>query len=213
MQATFPDDLKIVYRQHPLANHYWAAIAAEGAYAAGAQGKFFEYDELVFSQQRQMTTKLREKAVAMGKSAQEARSDEVQREVLTDLAGELGLDQARFRQDLESRAYLSQVQADTQAAMKVGARGTPASFVNGRFVSGARPFESFKAEVQKELDWDRNGNRPDFPKGTNVSQLKPKSTRPRGPDPNKVYDLTAGGAPFEGPAGAEVTILHYLDYQ
>ena len=33
-------------------------IAAEGAYAAGAQDKFFEYDELVFSQQRQIATML-----------------------------------------------------------------------------------------------------------------------------------------------------------
>jgi protein-disulfide isomerase len=165
----------------------------------------------VFAQQRGFTNALRDKAVAMGKSAQEARSDEVQREVFIDLAGQLGLDQARFRQDLESRAYLPRVQADTKEAMRVGASGTPASFVNGRFVSGARPFEAFQAEVQKELDWDRNGNRPDFPKGTNVAQLKPK--KGRGPDPNKVYKLTAGGAPIEGPAGAKVTILHYLDYQ
>jgi hypothetical protein len=168
---------------------------------------------LLFSQQRQMTTLLREKAVAMGKSAQEARSEEVQREVFIDLAGQLGLDQGRFRQDLENHAYLSRVQADTREALQVGAGGTPASFINGRYVSGARPFESFKAEVQKELDWDKNGDRPDFPKGTNVSQMKPPSNKRRGPDPNKVYDLAAGGAPFDGPAGAKVTILHYLDYQ
>jgi len=167
----------------------------------------------VFAQQRGFTNALRDKAVAMGKSAQEARSVEVQREVFIDLAGQLGLDQERFRQDLENHTYLPRVQADTQEALKVGARGTPASFVNGRFVSGARPYEAFKAEVQKELDWDRNGNRPDFAKGTNVAQLKPKSSRPKGPDPNKVYSLTAGNAPFEGPAGAEVTVLHYLDYQ
>lgn len=168
---------------------------------------------MLFSQQRQMTTLLREKAVAMGKSAQEARSEEVQREVFIDIAGQMGLDQASFRQDLESRAHQSRVQADTQEALQVGAGGTPASFVNGRFVSGAKPFEAFKAEVQKELDWNKNGNRPDFPKGTNVSQLRPpRSTRPR-VDPDKVYDLTAGGAPFDGPAGAKVTILHYLDYQ
>ena len=158
-----------------------------------------------------MTTLLSEKAVAMGKSAQEARSEEVQREVFIDIAGQMGLDQASFRQDLEGRVHQARVQADTREALQVGAGGTPASFINGRFVSGARPFESFKAEVQKELDWDKNGNRPDFPKGTNVSQLRPN--RPRGPDPNKVYDLAAGGAPFDGPAGAKVTILHYLDYQ
>ncbi len=167
----------------------------------------------MFSQQRQMTQLLSAKAVAMGKSAQEARSEEVQREVFIDLAGQLGLDQASFRRDLEGRAHQSRVQADTREALQVGAGGTPASFVNGRFVSGARPFEAFKAEIQKELDWDRNGNRPTFPKGTNVSQLRPpRSNRPQ-VDPNKVYDLAAGDAPFDGPAGAKVTILHYLDYQ
>ena len=44
--------MKIAYKQHPLSNHYWATVASEGAYAAGAQDKFFEYDELVFAQQR-----------------------------------------------------------------------------------------------------------------------------------------------------------------
>ena len=62
----------------------------------------------------------------MGKSAQEARSEEVQREVFIDIAGQLGLDQASFRQDLESRAHQARVQADTREALQVGAGGTPA---------------------------------------------------------------------------------------
>jgi protein-disulfide isomerase len=118
-----------------------------------------------------------------------------------------------MRQELESRVHLPRIKAETDEAMRVGARGTPASFINGRYLSGARPYEQFRAEVQKEVDWHRNGNRPKFAAGTNVSQLKGQQQRRKGPDPDKVYDLKAGDAPFEGPAGAKVTILHYLDYQ
>ncbi len=214
MQETFPQDLKIVYKQHPLPNHYWALIASEAAFAAGDQGRFTEMDELIFGQQRQIGALLTKKATSMGKAATDARSEEVQREVFIDLAAQLDLDQGRFRADLESRAYLSRIKAETDEAVRVGATGTPASFVNGRFVSGARPFEAFRAEVQKELDWAKNNNRPEFTTGTNVRQLRASQpNRPSGPDPNKVYDLAVNGAPADGPAGAKVTILHYVDYQ
>jgi protein-disulfide isomerase len=190
-------------------------VAAEAALAAGSQGLFFEMDELIFSQQRQITRMLQDKAASLGKPPDQARSEDIQREVFIDLGGQLGLDPAWMRQELESRVHLPRIKAETDEAMRVGARGTPASFINGRYFSGALPYETFRAEVQKEVDWARNGNRPKFAAGTNVSQIKGKGEQQqrRGPDPDKVYDLKVGDAPFEGPAGAKVTVLHYLDYQ
>jgi len=211
LQETFPNDLKVVYKQHPLGNHYWATVAAEGAFAAGDQGKFFEYDEHVFGIQKEITSRLQKKAAEMGRQSGDIRSEDIQREVFIDIAGEIELDQGRFRQALESRQFLRRVQAEAAEALQVGARGTPASFLNGRYISGAKPFDFFRAEVQKELDWEANGNRPNFPAGKNVAELQPASSQ--GPDPNKVYPLQAGDAPFEGPANAKVTLLHYLDYQ
>jgi protein-disulfide isomerase len=90
--------------------------------------------------------------------------------------------------------------------------GTPATFVNGRYVSGAKPFPFFKEMIDEELGWAKAGNRPEFKTGKNVSETAVKSAS-TGPDPNKVYDLTAGNAPSRGPKNAKITVLHYFDYE
>ena len=181
--------------------------------AAGAQGSFFEFDELIFGRQREISKKLTAKAQQLGKPATEARSEDVQREVFIDLAAELGLDVGLFRQDLEGRRYLGRVRQGAAEAPRLGVTGTPGSFVNGRYLSGAQPFARFRAQVSQELTWAKEGTRPSFKKGQNVAQLRPASNRRSGPDPSKVYDLKPGVAPAQGLSGAKVTILHYLDYQ
>jgi protein-disulfide isomerase len=35
--------------------------------------------------------------------------------------------------------------------MNVGVSGTPAYFINGKFLSGAQPFESFQEIIEEEL--------------------------------------------------------------
>ena len=45
----------------------------------------------------------------------------------------------------------AQVQADLQAGQKAGVSGTPAFFVNGRFISGAAAFETFAEIINDEL--------------------------------------------------------------
>ena len=43
------------------------------------------------------------------------------------------------------------VDADLVDGKGAGVRGTPAFFINGRFVSGALPFEAFKEIIDEEL--------------------------------------------------------------
>jgi predicted DsbA family dithiol-disulfide isomerase len=50
-----------------------------------------------------------------------------------------------------AQKYKSSIEADTQRASQLGARGTPAFFVNGRFRSGAQPFPAFQAIIDEEL--------------------------------------------------------------
>ena len=180
--------------------------------AAGAQGLFFEFDEMVFQRQRKVGPLLQAKAQQMGK-ADQWRAADVQREVFIDLSASLDLDTDRIRHELETGAWKARVQEEAAQAARLGVSGTPGSFVNGRYLRGAQPFQSFKAEVEKELNWARDGDRPKFAKGTSIAQLRSASSRPRGPDPNRVYPLKPGDAPFEGATSAKVTILHYLDYQ
>ncbi len=66
-------------------------------------------------------------------------------------AAEIGLDIEQFKRDIGSSEVKRRIDADTQDAKKVGATGTPAFFVNERFLSGAKPFEAFKVVIDKEL--------------------------------------------------------------
>jgi len=66
-------------------------------------------------------------------------------------AQELGLDMAKFKKDMNSKETLAQIAADQKLAQEVQARGTPNSFVNGRQVSGARPFADFKTVIDEEI--------------------------------------------------------------
>jgi protein-disulfide isomerase len=59
------------------------------------------------------------------------------------LAEELGLDVERFAADLVDPAVDAMIEEDLVLARKLGVRGTPASFVNGRFVSGAADVDRY----------------------------------------------------------------------
>jgi protein-disulfide isomerase len=186
----YPDSVRIVFKQHPLPMHPNAMPAAEAAMAANAQGKFLEMDHKLFENQQQLT-----------------------REKFVSLAKELNLDVDKFTKDLDAHTYLAAIQKDAAEVEAIGASGTPASFINGRYLSGAKPYAAFKDIIDEELAWAKAGNRPEFKIAKNVSEASAKPAAAAGPDPNKVYEIAAGDAPFRGPAKAKVTIYHYYDYQ
>jgi protein-disulfide isomerase len=125
---TYPEDIRIAYKQHPLPMHSNAMIAAEAAMAANAQGKFVAMHAKLMVPGRALT-----------------------REKILEDAKELGLDLDRFTKDLDSHAHKAAIDEMTEEAMRVGAGGTPASFINGRYLSGAQPYEAFKKLVDEEL--------------------------------------------------------------
>ena len=103
-------------------------IAAKASMAAHKQGRFWDYHDTLFANQ---------------KSLDEAS--------LKKFATELGLDMAQFEKDLKDPAILKRIEADQSAAVKLGAKGTPAFFVNGNYVKGAKPFEEFKKIIDAEI--------------------------------------------------------------
>ena len=80
-----------------------------------------------------------------------ANQQNLNRQDLEIYAQEIGLDLARFNQDLDSRAYKTRVDQDLVVADQIGTKGTPNFFINGRIVCGAQPFEAFKAIIDEEL--------------------------------------------------------------
>ncbi len=127
IKETYPDDVRIVFRQLPLPMHPQAKPAAQAALAAHRQGKFWEMHDKLFANQKALNPQNYET-----------------------WAGELGLDVAKFKKDYADPAIAKMVDEDMATSGKFGARGTPAFFVNGRFISGARPFESFDALIKEE---------------------------------------------------------------
>lgn len=76
---------------------------------------------------------------------------EVTRDTYLQYAAELGLDLGRFERDIASEAIKRRVEADTSEAARIGIRGTPGFLINGKFLSGAQPFESFKRLIDQEV--------------------------------------------------------------
>ena len=103
--------------------------AAMASMAAHEQGKFWEYHDKLFANQQKLS-----------------RAD------LLKYAKELKLDVAKFTKDLDSGKYKAQIDADTNEAVAIGAGGTPAFFVNGRFLNGAKPFAEFAKVINAELE-------------------------------------------------------------
>jgi protein-disulfide isomerase len=126
--STYGDRIRFVYRNYPLPNHPNAWPAAEAAACAAEQGKFWEYHDRLFDNQGKLgEADLRQHAAA------------------------LGLDTAKFDACVDSHKYKSDVDADVAAGEEAGVSGTPAFFINGRQLSGAQPFETFKRVIDEEL--------------------------------------------------------------
>ena len=75
----------------------------------------------------------------------------IQKDYLLQYARELGLDMKCFEQDLYSTGSTAPVDADVAEAKALGVTGTPAFFINGHYLSGAKPFEEFVQSINAEL--------------------------------------------------------------
>ena len=66
-------------------------------------------------------------------------------------AAEIGIDVEKFKKDVVDAATKSGIDKDAAEASALGVTGTPAFFINGRYLSGAQPFPAFKKIIDEEL--------------------------------------------------------------
>jgi protein-disulfide isomerase len=136
----FMNDAKVVYRNLPLTEiHPDAFLAGEAALAANEQGKYNEYHQKLFQNQR-----LPDPSNPRGKSG-------LTRNYLEQYAQELGLNMDQFKAALDSGKYKEVVDRDMAAAAALGVSGTPAYYINGKFFSGAYPAEAFTEIITAEM--------------------------------------------------------------
>lgn len=150
LRKDYGDDLKIVYKNfvvHPQV----AYTPAYAACAAQKQGKYVEMKKLIW-----------DKGFSAGRN--------LSQENMEKLAGEAGLDMAKFKADMGGEACKKQVQEEQAEMARVGVRGTPAFYINGRFLSGAQPIQNFKRIIDEEL---KKANE-EIAKGTPVEQYYAK---------------------------------------
>jgi protein-disulfide isomerase len=125
----YKGQVSLAYLDFPLREiHDQAELAAEASRCAGEQGKFWEFHDLLFGQ-----------------------SSSLARDALVADAQSLGLDRERFGTCLESGKYKAAVEEDFQAGQRAGASGTPAFFINGVPLEGARPAADFEKIIDAEL--------------------------------------------------------------
>ena len=120
--------MRIVFKHYPLDFHKDAMPAAMASIAALEQGKFWEYHDKLFANQQKLP-----------------------RPFLIQYARELGLNAQQFESALDAPRVKSAIDADVAEAKSLGITGTPGFFVNGRFLSGAKPFEEFARVIDAEL--------------------------------------------------------------
>ena len=118
----------MAYRNFPLSIHNNAQNAAEAAECARVQGKFWEYHDKLFANQTNL-----------GKDK------------LKEYAKDVGLDAEKFGSCLETGASKPAVAKSVAGGNGYGVSGTPAFFINGRFVNGAAALESFTTIIDEEL--------------------------------------------------------------
>lgn len=123
----YPDKTKLVIKNFPLGMHKNARAAAVASLAAERQGKFWPLHDLLFENYNKLNPqKIRE------------------------LAEQVGLDMKRFDKDRNDPILQQQINADMQEGQRVGVRGTPTVFINGRRLQ-KRNLASFKQLIDEEL--------------------------------------------------------------
>lgn len=181
-----PGKVRIAFRHFPLSFHKKAKLAHQAAEAAKLQGKFWEYYDKVFANQKAM---------------EEAD--------LIKYATELGLDVAKFTADMKSDAVIKAVEADIKAGSDAGVRGTPHFFFNGTLLSGAQPLPAFQAALDKELKAAESY----IAKGMGGTALYEQIVKDNPiPKPAPIV-IDVAGSPSKGAADAKVTIIQFSEFQ
>jgi len=127
LEREYHGKIRIAYKAFPLDFHPHAMIAALAVRTAQAEGKFWQFHDRLLSQQG------------------------LDFERIQQYAQEVGLNLDVLAQDLQALKYGASVRRDMRQAYRLGVRGTPAYYINGRRVSGAKPKDFLREMIDEEI--------------------------------------------------------------
>lgn len=134
LSSEFSKDLRVVYRFFPLISiHKNAMFAAQTAYAAGMQNKFWEMHDMLYENQN-------------------AWANTNPNDILFGYAQDLKLDLPKFKTDASNNSTKEFINKQLTAGVSIGVNSTPTFFVNGTNIKNPASYEEFKRIIQDEIN-------------------------------------------------------------
>ncbi len=127
--------IRWVFKDFPLKMHRHAEPAALAGRCAAEQGKFWEYQDLLYGSKEEFTPDL-----------------------FVQYAKNLGLSADQFKQCVDSKKYLGAIDKEKQDAKLSGIDRTPSFIINGKLLTGGASLERFKEMIDKELKFAETGD-------------------------------------------------------
>lgn len=125
----YPKEVNLIIKHYPLTSiHKAAESAALASLAAARQKKYKEFNDLLFKNYRNLND-----------------------ETIKNYAKEAGLDMVAFEKDIKDPELKKMITEDMNQGQKLGVRGVPSVYINGKPIKGGRSLDSFVATIDKEL--------------------------------------------------------------
>ena len=128
MLEKYPGKVKLVHKDFPIRSHRFAVKAAMAARAAGRQGKYWEFHDELYKNYNGLND-----------------------EKINEIAKQLGLNETEFQEDQKNPAILEQIRQDYEEGIRLGLRGVPTVFINGKKMR-QRDMETLEAAIDAELE-------------------------------------------------------------
>ncbi len=128
IKALYGDKVRWVFRDYPLKRHKDAFKAAEAAHCVDEQGRFWEYQDVLFS------------------------AENLDETSLVNAAAKLGVSPEKMRQCMKEEKYKDFIEKGMQEATRAGIDRTPSFIINGTVYVGGPSFETFRSVLDEELN-------------------------------------------------------------
>ena len=127
IRAAYGDRVRWIYKDYPLRRHKDAFKAAEASHCAQEQGKFWQYQESLFTAQDLSPVNLVSNAAKLGMAAE------------------------NFSQCLQDSKYKAVVEKNLREAAQAGLDRTPSFIINGVLFAGGLSLDNFRSIIDEEL--------------------------------------------------------------